>query len=83
MTQVSLKYTPRNAFTPFHQRSQRFALMVCHRRAGKTVACVNELVIRGIYTQKKNARYAYVAPFRQQAKEIAWTYLKEDPGHTG
>ncbi len=51
--------------------------MVCHRRAGKTVACVAELVIRGVYTKKKNARYAYVAPFRQQAKEIAWTYLKE------
>jgi hypothetical protein len=51
--------------------------MVCHRRAGKTVACVNELVLRGIYTQKANARFAYVAPFRQQAKEIAWTYLKE------
>jgi len=51
--------------------------MVCHRRSGKTVACVNELVLRGLYTKKKNSRYAYVAPYRQQAKEIAWTYLKE------
>jgi len=51
--------------------------MVCHRRAGKTVACVNDLVMRALYTKKQNARFAYVAPFRQQAKEIAWTYLKD------
>lgn len=76
MSQISLNYTPREAFLPFHQRSTRYALMVCHRRAGKTVACVNELIIRGLHTKKANARYAYVAPFRQQAKEIAWTYLK-------
>jgi len=76
-TTVKLPYKPRKAFVKFHQRVKRWALMVCHRRAGKTVACVNDLVVRGVYTKKKNARYAYVAPFRQQAKEIAWTYLKE------
>ena len=76
-TTVKLPYEPRKAFVEFHQRIKRWALMVCHRRAGKTVACVNDLVVRGVYTKKKNARYAYVAPFRQQAKEIAWTYLKE------
>jgi hypothetical protein len=75
--QVTLAYAPREQFIPFHQRTERWALMVCHRRAGKTVACVNEAVIRGLYTTKKNARYGYVAPYRQQAKEIAWTYLKE------
>ena len=77
LSRVELPYAPRAAFLPFHQRSTRYALMVCHRRAGKTVACVNELVLRGLYTKKENARYAYVAPFRQQAKEIAWTYLKD------
>ncbi len=77
MEPTVFQYTPRDAFVDFHQRSQRYALLVCHRRAGKTVACVNELIIRGLYTKKKHARYAYVAPFRQQAKEIAWTYLKE------
>jgi len=51
--------------------------MVCHRRAGKSVASVNELLIRALYTPKKDARYAYLAPFRQQSKEIAWTYLKQ------
>ncbi len=51
--------------------------MVCHRRAGKTVAAINECVIRGLYTPKKDARYAYIAPYRQQAKEVAWLYLKD------
>ena len=51
--------------------------MVCHRRAGKTVASVNELLIRALYTKKHNARYAYIAPFYRQAKDTAWTYLKE------
>ena len=54
--------------------------MVCHRRAGKTVACVNDLIARAVYTQKKNARFGYIAPFYRQAKEIAWEYLKEYAG---
>jgi len=73
----SLSYEPREAFIPFHRRGQRFGLMVCHRRAGKTVSCVNELIIRALLTKKKKAKYAYVGPFRQQAKEVAWEYLKD------
>lgn len=72
-----LDYQPRSAFIPFHNRSQRWAVLLCHRRAGKTVAAVNELAIRAIYTPKKNAQYGYIAPFRQQAKKIAWKYLKD------
>ena len=74
---VKFPYKPREAFLDFHKRSTRKALMVVHRRGGKTVACINELALRALHTKKPNARYAYVAPFRQQAKEIAWTYLKE------
>lgn len=73
--EFQLDYTPRDAFKDFHQRSDRWAVLICHRRAGKTVAAVNELIIRALYTKKKNARFAYIAPFRQQAKMIAWLYL--------
>jgi phage terminase large subunit len=38
---------------------------------------VNEVVTRGIYSQKKRPRYAYIAPQRNQAEKIAWEYLKE------
>jgi hypothetical protein len=68
-------YTPRAQFLPFHERSQRWATLVCHRRAGKTVAGVNEIIERGIYTKKPNARYSYIAPFYAQAKAVAWDYL--------
>ncbi len=77
MPEIQLEYSPRPQFIPFHQRKERWAAMVCHRRAGKTVACVNEAVERATYTQKKNARFGYIAPFYRQAKEVAWLYLKE------
>ena len=72
-----LPYEPREPFIDFHNRDNRWAFLVCHRRAGKTVACVNELVMRALRTPKKNARYGYLAPFYSQAKSIAWVYLKE------
>lgn len=73
-------YEPREQFVPFHMRDKRWSCLVCHRRAGKTVACINEVVTRAMYTPKKNARYAYIAPFYRQAKDVAWQYLKEATG---
>ena len=70
-----LPYEPREKMVEFHQRTQRYAFLICHRRYGKTVACIGELVIRALYTNKKNAQYAYVCPFRSQAKAVAWQYL--------
>lgn len=48
---------------------------MAHRRAGKTVACVNDLIRRAIADGKENARYAYLAPFYSQAKAVAWDYV--------
>lgn len=76
MQEIKLDYEPRPHFYDFHTRSARWASLVCHRRAGKTVACVNELVTRASYTQKQDARYAYIAPFYRQAKDVSWVYLK-------
>lgn len=77
MTQeIALEYEPREHFIPFHQRPQRWSCLVVHRRGGKTVACINDTVARALYTKKKDARFAYVAPFYRQAKDIAWVYLK-------
>lgn len=71
-----IDYEPRAQFLPFHLRDKRWAIIVAHRRAGKTVACVMELLTRALATAKKDARYAYIAPFREQAKNAAWAYLK-------
>ncbi len=69
-------YEPREQFVPFHYRDKRWACIVAHRRAGKTVACINELITRALATSKSDGRYAYVAPYYRQAKDVAWSYLK-------
>lgn len=74
---MRVPYKVRAPFLPFHNRTTRFAVMVAHRRAGKTVACVNELINRAIYSKKKRPRYAYIGPLLKQAKKISWEYLKE------
>jgi hypothetical protein len=51
--------------------------MVWHRRAGKTVACINDLIDKAIQNGLPFPQYAYIAPFYSQAKSIAWVYLKE------
>jgi len=70
-------YKPREAFIKFHYREERWACLVCHRRAGKTVACINELLTRALACKKNRPQYAYIAPLFVQSKQIAWEYLKE------
>lgn len=70
------QYWPREPFRQFHVRTQRWAVMVCHRRAGKTVGCVADLILDAKHTQKQDARFAYVAPQFNQAKDVAWLYVK-------
>lgn len=77
MTEIVIPYTPRGAFKPLHRRTQRWACVVAHRRAGKTVACVNELIKAALSDSRQGQLYAYVAPFYTQAKGVAWDYLKE------
>lgn len=70
-------YAPRDIFAPFHLRAQRWAILVAHRRAGKTVATVNDIISRALYfSALPDPRFAYIAPFYSQAKRIAWAYLK-------
>src|ERR1700730_16512134 len=72
---VILGYTPRSVFIPFHARGQRWACMIMHRRAGKTVACIRDMIDKVV--RKPGVRFAYVAPLRNQAKTVAWDYLKD------
>ena len=77
MSKVQLSYVPRPQFIPFHNRKARFAALVCHRRAGKTVALVNDLIIGALECKLHRPQLAYIAPNYQQAKRIAWEYLKQ------
>jgi hypothetical protein len=74
---IELPYEPREQFVAFHQRAQRWAVLVCHRRAGKTTATLNDLIKRSVTEKKRDGRYAFIFPQRNQAKDTAWKYLKQ------
>lgn len=73
---VELPYEPRSAFLPFHRRQQRWACLVCHRRSGKTVSAINDMIKGTIHCKSRIPLFGYVAPYRAQAKSVAWEYLK-------
>ena len=72
---VELDYCPRQVFEDFHDRQERWSVIVAHRRCGKTVLCINDLIYRALIDDKEDGRYAYVAPYYAQSKTIAWDYL--------
>ena len=65
--------------------SYRFAVAVCHRRFGKTVLAINQLLKAALTCRKLRPRFAYIAPTYTQGKAIAWDYMKHYasvvPGH--
>ena len=76
MADICLPYSPRRAFLPFHDRTKRWACLVAHRRAGKTVAAVNDIIRAAVMYTGPNGLFGYVAPFQNQARRIAWDYFK-------
>jgi hypothetical protein len=73
---IKLKYRPRAVFEDYHDRKERWAVIVAHRRCGKTVACINDLIVKALLENKPHAQYAYIAPYYSQAKSVAWRYLE-------
>lgn len=76
-TTVNLHFAARPQFVPYLNRDKRWAAVVAHRRAGKTVGCIMDLIKRAIEHTGREPRFAYVAPTYTQAKDVAWSYLKE------
>lgn len=78
MADVTIPYAARAAFVPFHARTERDAVMVCHRRMGKTVAVVMDLILRCLANARRQPppQYAFFYPTWKRAKDIAWPYLK-------
>lgn len=73
---IRLNYRARPYFREFHHRSQRFAFLVAHRRAGKSYCLLGDLVIRALHNKTPSPQYAYIAPMLSQARNIAWKALK-------
>lgn len=75
-TKITIPYKPRYPEAHAKIKDARFSVLVAHRRFGKTVLSVNHLLREALFTRKQRGSYAYVAPYRNQAKVIAWDYLK-------
>jgi len=73
---IDCGYRPREQFKAFHRRAERFATLVMHRRAGKTVACINDLQDGALRCKLTRPRFAYLSPYLKQSKAVAWDYLR-------
>jgi hypothetical protein len=78
VAEIVIPYKPRQQFEAYHDRKERFSKIVAHRRFGKTVGCINELIRAALTNTRKfpPPRYSYIAPTYAQAKDVAWGYLK-------
>jgi len=74
---LEIDYKPRDQIKAFHDRKERFAIIVAHRRFGKTVAAINDLIRSCFVIDRPNVRVAYIAPYLSQAKAVAWDYALE------
>ena len=73
---VQLPFEPRRHQRDAHGQRARFTVLVWHRRAGKTVFAILELLLAALDCKRERGRYAYVAPLLKQAKAVAWDYVK-------
>lgn len=74
---IEIPYKPREHQLKIHELldGNRFAVVVAHRRFGKTVAALNHIIREAVLNEQETPRYAYIAPTYGQAKRVAWDYL--------
>ncbi len=77
MAEIIIPYKPRPQQLILHDAldNNRFVVGVMHRRFGKTVAAINQLIKKAIECELPDPRFCYVAPTYTQAKRIAFDYL--------
>jgi hypothetical protein len=74
--QIVIPYTPRPLQVELHASMKRWNLFVIHRRFGKSVWGINQILKDCLLCQNERPRFGYLAPLLKQAKDIAWDYLK-------
>ena len=74
---IETGYAPREPQKEIHKavKDHRWTVAVAHRRMGKTVAAINQLIHSSLQCDKKSPQFAYISPTYGQAKRIAWQYL--------
>lgn len=75
---VTIPYKPRSFQKEIHalKSTHRFGVLVCHRRFGKTVLAVNELIKGALTCTKLRPRYGYIAPTYTQGKSTSFDYFQ-------
>lgn len=75
---ITIPYVPRRHFVPLHASDKRWKFVVAHRRAGKSVSMINEIIKRALEHDREYPppRYAYVGPSFKQTKDLIWGYAK-------
>ena len=63
-TPCIIPYAPRPLQWRFHQQRTRFCVLLCHRRFGKTVAAVNDLLRRPLSGAGQGRGLGLSAAFR-------------------
>lgn len=78
MSELRLKYEPRAPQLELHElmARHRFGVAVCHRRMGKTNWAVVTLIHAALSERRDDGRYAYIAPYFRQAKNVTWDIFK-------
>ena len=79
MAKIVLPYEPRAIWkTKLHSKlaSVKYAVIVAHRRFGKTIGMVNHIIRAALEDNKLMPVYALIGPYRNQMKRIAWEPLK-------
>ena len=75
---ITIPYTPRKHQAYVHKELEkhRYAVLLCHRRFGKTTLCLLHLIKKCLTNKNFNPRYHYICPTYKMAKSIAWDFLK-------
>ncbi len=75
--EVVIPYCPRYPQTEIHPQleTHRFNVLVTHRRLGKTVCGLNHMIKMALENKRANPQYFYIAPYKNQARDVAWEYL--------
>ena len=76
---IETGYIPREPQKEIHKsiKDNRWTVAVAHRRMGKTVCAINQLIHSALKCDKKNPQFAFISPTYNQSKRLAFDYLKE------
>jgi Terminase large subunit, T4likevirus-type, N-terminal len=73
---IDLGFVPHQFQTEIYERRKRFTVVVAHRRFGKTMAAIMLLIASALRCTLPSPRFAYVAPFLKQARNVSWDYIR-------